>query len=261
MKIRDLKHDDLNLYYCCLEPWSDEMKLAVTKKEEWYSKMKDRGVKVKVAIDDDKEVAGMIQYTPANELFVDGENITFINCIWVHGHSQGLGNRQGKGMGQALLKAAENDAKSLGSIGIAAWGIPEKFWMSAIWYEKMGYKEVDRDGWTVLVWKPFKDNASAPKLIKKKKTPTTTPGKVNVTVFINGWCSSMNIVYEYVKKAIIEFGDIIDYHEFDTTNVNTLREWGLTDAVFIDGQEMFQGSPPSYEDVLKTIKEKVYTVI
>jgi N-acetylglutamate synthase-like GNAT family acetyltransferase len=58
-------------------------------------------------------------------------------------------------MGKALLKAAEDDAKSLGAKGIAAWGISLPFWMKASWFKNHGYKKADKDSMALLVWKPF----------------------------------------------------------------------------------------------------------
>ena len=65
----------------------------------------------------------MIQYVPIEEAFVDGQGLYFVHCIWVHGHKQGRGNFQKKGMGTALLEAAEQDARELGAKGMAAWGM------------------------------------------------------------------------------------------------------------------------------------------
>ncbi len=53
----------------------------------------------------------MIQYLPVEESVIDGKGLYFIPCIWLHGHKKGIGDFQGKGLGTALLKAAENDAK------------------------------------------------------------------------------------------------------------------------------------------------------
>ncbi|MCK4907296.1 MAG: GNAT family N-acetyltransferase, partial [Spirochaetes bacterium] len=139
MKIIDLSDKYEELYYVCLEDWSDEMKDAGNHKKNWYSKMKEKGLRVKLALDDKGIVGGMIQYLPIEHSFVQGENLYFINCIWVHGYKHGRGNFRKKGMGRALLKAAEEDARHLGAKGIAAWGISLPFWMKASWFKKKGY--------------------------------------------------------------------------------------------------------------------------
>ena len=57
MKIVDISPETENLYFCCLEEWSDEMKEAGDHKKEWYSKMKDKGLCVKLAVENEN-VAG-----------------------------------------------------------------------------------------------------------------------------------------------------------------------------------------------------------
>ena len=124
MKVIDLTEDHKQLYFVCLEDWSEEIKEAGGHKEAWYNKMKDKGLRVKLAVDDNGEVGGMIQYIPTEHSFVEGKDLYFINCIWVHGYKKGRGNFQKKGMGKALLHAAETDVEARGAKGMVAWGIP-----------------------------------------------------------------------------------------------------------------------------------------
>lgn len=81
MKIVDLDESDKALYFVCLEDWSDEMKESGNHKECWYNKMKDKGLRVKFAVDDHGTIEGMIQYLPVEESFVEGENMYVIYCI------------------------------------------------------------------------------------------------------------------------------------------------------------------------------------
>jgi hypothetical protein len=52
MKIIDISPDNEQQYFCCLEEWSDDIKEAGDHKEKWYRFMKDKGVRVKFAEDD-----------------------------------------------------------------------------------------------------------------------------------------------------------------------------------------------------------------
>jgi GNAT superfamily N-acetyltransferase len=124
MTIVPLSQDRESLYCACLEDWSDEIKEAGDRKARWLEKMRARGLRVHLALDDRGEVGGMIQCVPIEEAFVEGQGLYFIHCIWVHGHKQGRGNFQKKGMGAALLAAAEEDVRALGAKGMAAWGSP-----------------------------------------------------------------------------------------------------------------------------------------
>ena len=65
MKIIDLNDEYRNLFFVCLEDWSEEIKEAGNHKEIWYNKMKDKGLIVKLALDDNEQVGGMIQCVPS----------------------------------------------------------------------------------------------------------------------------------------------------------------------------------------------------
>ncbi len=259
MKIIDLSSEYEKLYFVCLEDWSEEIKEAGNHKEVWYSKMKDKGLRVKLALDDNGQVGGMIQYVPIEYSFAEGKDLYFINCIWVHGHKQGRGNFQKKGMGKALLQAAEDDARTLGAKGIAAWGVPLPFWMKASWFKKQGYIQVDKLGFLeqVLLWKTFTDGAIPPKWIRQRKKPELIPGKVTVTAFLNGWCPAQSLVFERAKRAATELGDKAVFQPIDTSDRNNFLEWGILDALFIDGKPVRTGPPPSYEKIRKIIAKRL----
>ncbi len=257
MEIVDLSPEHESLYFSCLEDWSEEMQEAGSHKETWYGRMKGNGLRVKLALDDAGEVGGMIQYLPIERSFADGRGLHLVTCIWVHGYKQGRGNFQKRGMGKALLRAAEEDAKALGSQGMAAWGLWIPVWMKASWFKKQGYRKADRDGIRVLVWKPFSDDAVAPKWVRQKKKPEPVPGQVTVTAFINGWCPAQNIVFERAKRAASSFGDEVVFREINTFDHEVFLEWGITDALFIDNREVATGPPPPYEKIERLIAKRV----
>lgn len=259
MKVIDLTDDYKQLYFVCLEDWSEEMKEAGNHKEAWYNKIRDKGLAVKLAVDDNGVVGGMIQYIPIEHSFAEGKDLYFINCIWVHGHKKGRGNLQKKGMGKAMLQAVETDVKTKGAKGVVAWGIPLPFWMKASWFRKRGYTKVDKQGilGQVLLWKPFTDDAIPPKWIKQKKKPETSPDRVTVTAFLNGWCPAQNMVFERAKRAASELGDKVVFREIDTFDRAVFLEWGIADALFIDDKQVRTGPPPSYEKIKKLIAKRV----
>ncbi len=256
MEIIDLNEKYYSIYYMCLEDWSPDIKEAGNHKEKWFTKFKDKGLRVKIAVEDDK-VCGMIQYLPIERSMIEGKDLYFINCIWVHGHKQGIGNFQKRGIGTKLLQAAEEDVKLLNGKGIAAWGLSLPFWMKASWFKKKGYKKIDKNGIAILLWKPFTEDAVPPKWIKGKKKPQTVDGKVTVTSFINGWCPAQNMIYERAKKAASTFGEKVVFNEIPTADKESLNEWGICDALFVDGDEIRTGPPPSYEKIKKIINKRV----
>lgn len=257
MKIIDLTDQHINLYCLCLEDWSAEIREAGDHKLKWYEAMKNKGLRVKLAIDDHGTVAGMIQYAPVERTHIQGHDLYFVYCIWVHGYKQGRGNFQKRGMGKALLAAAEDDARNLGAKGMAAWGVALPFWMKASWFRKHGYKNADRDGISQLVWKPFTPDAVPPKWIRRKKKPGAVPGQVTITAFKNGWCPAQNMVFERVKRAAAECGDQVVFNEIDTFDRAAFEEWGIVDKIYIDGRDFGFGPPPKYEKIKGLLDKKV----
>ena len=257
MKIIDLSEKHEPLFFLCLEDWSEELKEAGNHKELWYSKFNDKGLEVKLAVDDRGEVGGMIQYMPIENTHVQGNDLQFVHCIWVHGHKKGRGNFQKKGMGKALLKAAEEDARSKGAKGMAAWGVSMPFWMKAKWFKRQGYKKVDKDRMAVLLWKPFTSDAVPPRWIKEKKKPEKVAGPVTVSSFKNGWCPAQNMVFERAKRAAASYGDEVVFREINTFDRKVFLEWGIADDLFVDNKRVSTGPPLSYDKISKLIAKRV----
>jgi GNAT superfamily N-acetyltransferase len=256
MRVIDLTPEHESAYFCCLEEWSEDMQDSGEHKACWYRKYRDRGLRVKLAADDAGRVGGMIQYLPIEASFVAGEGLYFVLCIWVHGRKQGRGDYQGRGMGAALLAAAEEDARARGAQGMAAWGLALPFWMKASWFKRHGYRGVDREFISTLVWKPFVDDAVAPRWVRQRKPVAGVPGKVCVTAFKNGWCPAQNITFERARRAAQEFGDKVLFREVDTTEPRTFEEWGIADGVFVDGKRANWGPPLAYDKLRKLIEKR-----
>lgn len=259
MRIIDLEPRYENSYLACFEEWSSEMKEAGNHKCQWYAQMKDKGLRVKIAVDEQDRAYGMIQYVPIELSPVKGQEMYFIDCIWVHGHKEGLGNMQKQGTGVALIKAAEKDVQSLGAKGMVAWGLAIPVWMKASWYKKQGYKKIDRNGMAALLWKPFSKAAVKPSWIKTIKQPqaNANPGKVTVVAFYHPKCQSPLIMLERTRKAVKTFGDQVVYEEFNTSDRDVFLEWGITDGLFIEGKDIYTGPPVTYEKIIKAIRKNL----
>jgi GNAT superfamily N-acetyltransferase len=257
MKVIDLDEEHADLFCQCLEDWSEEASEGAPRRKLWYRRMQEQGLRAKLALDGAGEVGGMIQYVPAEASFIEGEGLYFVLCVWVHGHKEGRGNFQGKGMGKALLHAAEEDARAIGAKGMVAWGVVLPFWMRARWFKQQGYRRADRDGVAALMWKPFVEGAKPPRWIRKRRRPEVVPGQVTVVSFVNGWCMAMNLVHERARRAAAELGERVVFQEVDTFDRDAFMEWGIADGLFIDGKQVRTGPPPSYEKIRKLIAKRV----
>jgi len=258
MEIVDLTEGQKDLFCLCLEDWSGEAKEAGPKRRRWLDRSEKLGLRAKLALDDHGVEGGMIQYGPIEHSHVGGEGLTFVYCIHVHGYTQGRGNFRKRGMGTALINAAEEDARGRGAKGMAAWGVWLPFWMRASWFRKHGYRKADRQGLAVLLWKPFTEDARPPRWLPRTgKQPEPVPGKVNVTAFSSGWCLAQNLVYERAKRAAAELGDGVAFREIDTSTRSAVAEWGVADEVLVDGRKLQRGPPPSYAMIRKAIAKRM----
>lgn len=253
MKVIDLLPEHEPLYFVCLEDWSDEMKEAGTHKKTWYEAYKTRGLRVKLSVDNNGVVGGMIQYLPVELSPAQGTDMNFVHCIWVHGHKKGRGDFRKQGMGKALIEAAENDTKAQGKNALVVWGISMPFFMKASWFKKRGYHVADKQGIRVLLWKPFKKGILPPEWVKPKKSPKKIPGQVTVSAFIHGCCPAQNIVFERAKRACAELGDGAVFQPYHTQNETVFNEWGIHDGLYIDDKQVRTGPPPSYKKIRSKI--------
>jgi len=259
MGIINLSEEYMNSYCMCLEDWNSEMEEAGDHKACWYQSMKDKGLGVKLALNQENKAVGLIQYLPAEHSYAQAEGHYAILCIWVHGYKQGVGNHQKQGIGTALLKAAEEDVTERGALGMVAWGLSIPVWMKASWFKKHGYKRADRLGFLgpELVWKPFSEGLSAPRWIRQKKKPEKIPGQVTVSAYLNGWCPGQNICFNRAKRASEELGDKVLFREILTSERETFLEWGISDALYIDDKKVNTGPPPSYKKIRKKITRQL----
>lgn len=253
----DLPDRHLASYLVCLEDWSAEMDEAGDHKARWYEMARDAGLRVKLAVDEADQPVGMIQYVPVELSPIDGENLMMILCIWVHGYRKGVGDVQGSGIGTSLLEAAEDDARALGAEGMAAWGLRLPVWMKASWFQKHGYRRVDRAGVRDLMWKPFVPGAVAPHWIAA--TPVEIPvaigaaPPVHVTAYLSGWCPATNLIYERARRAADELGPEVRFTTIDTSDRDTMLRCGRSDEVLVNGTPLQRGAPPPYRVVRREI--------
>jgi GNAT superfamily N-acetyltransferase len=247
------------LYFVCLEDWpGSDLADAGDHKARWYQRARHLGLRVKLALDADGAVGGMIQYLPIEHAPALGHDLHFILCVWVHGHRQGRGDRRGHGLGTALLEAAEADARALGSKGMAAWGLALPIWMRASWFRRHGYRKAERRGLSALVWKPFSPDAVAPRwLLETGRRPDPAPGKVAVTGCLSGWCPAQNLAFERARRAAAPHGDKVEVRLVDTGDRATLEAWGQSDALFVDDRQVRTGPPPSQEKLARLVARRV----
>ncbi len=259
MEIVDLSPEHEDVFLCCLKPEDRLFAEGVPLKRSWLGRHREEGLGVKLAIDDDGAVAGMIEFSRRQLApFVVADRGTWvIHCIWVHIYEGGIGNRGGRGMGPALLRAAEADMRSRGARGIAAWGIMAPEWMNAPWFQRQGYHLVDRQGFLGLTFKAFDPDVDEPRFQKEVKRPGPIPGKARVSSFLIGWCTSGNLNHEWARRASEELGDDVVFEHYDTSDPAVVDEWGITTGIYVNGEEYPVDGNETYEKVREFIRQRL----
>jgi len=255
-EIGDLAEAEVGSFCKCLEDWSAEFDDEGGRKLAWYGRMREKGFRVKVAREEGKAV-GMIQYGPAELAPIEGKGLYYVYCVWVHGYKEGVGNRQRRGLGKALLRAAEEDARALGAKGLAAWGLRLPFFMRSSWFKRQGYEVADRDGMAELLVKRFEAGAEAPRFVRPGARPEAGHERVRVAAFVNGWCPAQNLVYERARRAAEAFPGKAEFVGVETEDKARFLECGFSDALFIDGKAVRTGPPPSYEKILGLVEKRL----
>ncbi|MCG8572467.1 MAG: GNAT family N-acetyltransferase [Spirochaetes bacterium] len=256
MFITDMKEEYYDSFCNCLADDPGEWKCGVAMRKQWYEKMKPQGLKVKLAVTDDNQVAGMIQFSPLEQTFNNGQDLFFVHCIWIYQDKTNKNFRK-RGAGKALLKAAEEESKYQGAKGLVVWGVSLPFFMKASWFKKQGYIKIDKEGMAVLLWKPFTDDAKFPQWDRVSREIELVPGIVKVTAFTSGWCLVQNANVRLAEKAAVQFGDKVVFQEIDLFDEQNRLKWGSGDAVYIDKKEITNGPPLTYDKFYHLIAKRV----
>jgi GNAT superfamily N-acetyltransferase len=251
MRLIDVDASTEPTFLRCLHDEAPDDQRVIALRRRWYEAHRKLGLRSKVLRLDGGEVVALCQYMPIEHTHLVGKDLLAILCIWVHGYEHHVGNRQGNGYGRFILESIEADARASGASGVAAWGMDFPYWNPVSFYEHMGYRRVDKSGMAVLVWKPFVETATPPAFHSERRRPSPGSKKVSVTLLLNAWCSGACGQCVAAREAVAGLEDIVDYVEVDTSNPETLREWGTSNELFLEGDPYRQDEPPWTSEMLR----------
>jgi N-acetylglutamate synthase-like GNAT family acetyltransferase len=258
-RIVDVASETEATFFRCLHDEKPQDPRAAALRRKWHDLHKDKGLREKVLLLESGEVAGLCQYIPIEHSPFLGRELMAILCIWVHGYDHLVGNQQKKGFGRLILDAIEADARESGMKGVAAWGKDFPYWNPVSFYEHMGYVRADAEGQTILVWKRFSADAEAPKLMRLKRPPVPGDRKVDVTVFVSGWCCGGCEYALTARDAVQGLEDVAHYNEIDTSERETQLEYGAGLAgIYLDGEPFRPDGPPFTTEELTAEIRKLY---
>lgn len=75
-----------------------------------------------------------------------------------------------------------------------------------------------------------------------------------ITAFIHGYSPAQNAMFERVKRAAEAFKDKVDLITIDASDWDTFLEWGISNAIYLEGKNISTGPPKSYKKIWKLIE-------
>ena len=225
---------------------SDEIDTGAKKKLAWLKKMHDKGLRVKVAFLEGKP-AGFLHLIPieCSPWGPIGKDLMVLPCLYVPD------KWKGKGLGKALLQAAEKETRKQRKKALVTYGYYGDFWfMPASFFEKHGFlpikrKRVFREGEKdylsekVLLWKVFDETAEHPQFLNPRYEFISIEGKVVVDLFSNIFCKEGEA--QRVREVAEEFGGKVILNEYPSEDPAILSKYQLSRAIFINGKEIGWG--------------------
>jgi len=242
----------------CLDPsvplrWREIMEPCMVERKNWLKAMMAKGLQVSVALEKPKAVTrslgskiekvnakavrgtiakALIEYVPIEFACepVKGGSGLFINCIWV------VPPFWRRGFARALLERCIEKARAYGGVSVLAYDGGKWFgffpYMPASFFEKFGFKEVDRDGSRVLLHLNLGEDEQ-PRLIKAKARKVGESGKLVVAVLYSSQCPWSGWMVDKVKRGMKRYGAVVNAVNTDDRRV--IEEYGLSRGVCING--------------------------
>ena len=250
IEIRDMeKPDEYFVGTCAHENESDEKDACGWRRTAWLRVMYPEGARVKVAFLDGERIGFLyvmpIEIAPWGPL---GKDLMVVPCLLVKKEAER------EGVGRALLKAAEEEARQQGKKGVASIGYFSDLWfMPASMFERYGYTAAAHDGDTAIMWKTFDDSAETPRFLTPSYEYKPVPGKVVVDLFWHPFCTTIDVEAQRVREVVEEFGDEVILNEFCSEDREVLLKYQTPRAIYINGEEIGWG----YEAPKDGIRDKI----
>jgi GNAT superfamily N-acetyltransferase len=236
---------------------SEEMDASGVRRLAWLRVMHERGSRVKVATFGGR-VAGFlhampIEISPWGPL---GRDLLVIPCL--------VSVSKGHGVGQALLSAAEEEARRQGRKGIVTIGHYHDFWfMPAAFFEAKGFSKRGRvrkgyfgpETRTAMLWRVFDKRVEAPTLLKRDYRFKPAPGKVVIDLFWNAFCQTSAIEAQRVREVAAESGESVVLNEYSADDRPSFLRHQTPRAIFVNGTEISWGYEAPKDGIRDAIRQ------
>jgi len=206
------------------------------------------GLRILVAYEGTVPV-GQIEYLPIEHAPrpVKGEHLTFIDCMFVEP------KQRWHHVGSELLKACEEKAHEHAR-GLAVIAYPDSLFMPASFFIEHGFVSVaDNECGAWLMMKAW-DEVKPPEFMPRNYSPALPQsGKTMVDVFWGGQCPFWVHARDCLLHVAKEIGDRVVVREINTDDRSVMEQYGIANAVFINGQCAFL-YPPSETEIRQALR-------
>jgi predicted N-acetyltransferase YhbS len=251
--IRDMQSaDEAYVGACSHVDESAEWTASCARRLAWLTSQEPYGLRAKVALWDGEHCGFLyvmpIEISPSGPM---GHDLMAIQCLWVPPEKWG-----GRGIGRALVKAAEQEAHAQSKQGVTVIGYHHDFWlMPAPFFERLGYEPVERRGSQVILWKPFDPEAEPPRFMQRRYTFVPVEDKVAIDLFWSRSCLTIDTEAERVREVAAEFGKDVVLREYCADDHIVPAQYGIVRGIYIQGQEISWGYEAPREGVRDAIRQ------
>jgi len=252
IQIRDMQPDDEYFVGTCSHVNESEEADAVCRRRlVWLKKMEPGGLRVKVAVEDNKALAFAyvmpIEISPWGPL---AEELMVMNCLYV---PQDI---KGRSIGRRLANAALEETRRQGRKGLVTEAYYWEFWfMPAPYFEKLGFEVVTRKDNYAILWMKLDETARPPVKLKRNYTYQPVEGRVVVDLFHHSFCATVNTEAQRVREVCAEYGDKVVLNEYNADDPVVLRKHQIPRAIFVNGKEIGWGYEAPKDGIRKAIEE------
>ncbi|HUU92717.1 MAG TPA: GNAT family N-acetyltransferase [Phycisphaerae bacterium] len=252
IEIRDMTADDEAFVGPCThideaEEWTASGKRRAT----WLRAMHAKGARTKVALLDGAHAGFLhcmpIEHAPWGPL---GRDLMVVPCLAVKD------DVKGRGVGSALLAAAEDETRRQGLKGLVTTGWYHDFWfMPGPWFERRGFTVVARQDTRAILWKVYDPTAEPPGFLKRNWEFVPVEGKVAVDLFWMCFCLTSDSEAQRVREVAAEFGNKVVLREYSRDDQEAFMRHQTGRAIFVNGKEIGWGYEAPREGVREAIDD------